>query len=124
DLMRRVLSGADFSKWLSGFWPDLSGRSSEVLSPAVVTDPTDPKLVHLDGLNLTRAWTLAGIAQALDPQDPRRRILEETASVHKKAGLVSVSSGNYEGEHWLASFAVYLLTDAGRSKAPSLPGSR
>jgi hypothetical protein len=124
DLMRRVLSGPEFSKWLSRFWPDLSGRSSDVLSPAVVTDPTDPKLVHLDGLNLTRAWTLAGIARALDPKDPRRRTLEETASVHKKAGLVRVSSGNYEGEHWLASFAVYLLTDAGGSREPFLSGSR
>ena len=83
---------------------------------AVVADPTDPRLVHLDGLNLTRAWTMKGIASALPAGDPRRGVLERSADEHARAGLARVSSGNYEGEHWLASFAVYLLTDAGRSK--------
>lgn len=114
DLMRRVLPREEFSFWLLRFWPELSRAKKAALSPAVVTDPTDPKLVHLDGLNLTRAWTLKGIAAALTSGDPRRSILEKTALAHEKAGLGRVSSGNYEGEHWLASFAVYLLTEPGK----------
>jgi len=114
DLMRRVLPNAELAVWLSRFWPGLSKGERAALSPAVVTDPTDPKLVHLDGLNLTRAWALRGVAGALARRDPRRGVLERMSSAHEKAGLARVSSGNYEGEHWLASFAVYLLTEAGR----------
>jgi hypothetical protein len=119
DLMRRVMPQAEFSKFLKGFLPSLSPALSKkafALEPAVVADPTDPRLVHLDGLNLTRAWTMRGIASALPQGDPRRGVLENSAQEHARAGLARVSSGNYEGEHWLASFAVYLLTDAGRSK--------
>lgn len=117
DLMRRVLPGSEFAAWLSLFLPEVSARSPFPLSPAVVTDPTDPKLVHLDGLNLTRAWTLRAIAQALPRSDSRRQILQEAAEAHARAGLARVSSGNYEGEHWLASFAVYFLTGAGAESA-------
>ncbi len=113
DLMRRVLPPAQFAKWLSRFFPGISAKRPFPVSPAVVTDPTDPKLVHLDGLNLTRAWTLQAIARALPASDPRRRVLLAAADAHARAGLARVSSGNYEGEHWLASFAVYLLTEAG-----------
>ncbi len=113
DLMRRVLPPADFAKWLHLFLPELSVGKAFPLSPAVVTDPTDPRLVHLDGLNLTRAWTLRSIARALPAADGRRGILDRAAAAHAEAGLARVSSGNYEGEHWLASFAVYLLTEAG-----------
>ena len=113
DLMRRVLPAAEFSSWLGGFLPGLAAGRPFPLSPAVVSDPTDPRLVHLDGLNLTRAWTLRAIARALPASDPRRKALEESSDAHAKAGLARVSSGSYEGEHWLASFAVYLLTDAG-----------
>jgi len=115
DLMRRVMPRADFAKWLRLFLPGLAAQKLFPLSPAVVTDPTDPRLVHLDGLNLTRAWTLRAIARALPSSDARRKSLENAAEAHAKAGLARVSSGNYEGEHWLASFAVYLLTDAGGS---------
>ncbi len=116
DLMRRVLPRAEFVRWLSRFLP---GVTHLRLSPAVAADPTDPKLVHLDGLNLTRAWTMRGIASTLPRFDPRRKALEAAADAHAKAGLARVSSGNYEGEHWLASFAVYLLTDAGRTRLRS-----
>jgi len=116
DLMRRVMPSAEFAKWLHLFVPALSAGKTFPLSPAVVTDPTDPRLVHLDGLNLTRAWTLRAIARALPAADARRKSLEKAADAHANAGLARVSSGNYEGEHWLASFAVYLLTDAGVSK--------
>jgi hypothetical protein len=114
DLMRRVLPAAEFSSWLTGFLPGIAAGRPFPLSPAVVSDPTDPRLVHLDGLNLTRAWTLRAIARALPASDPRRKVLETSAAKHAEAGLARVSSGSYEGEHWLASFAVYLLTDAGR----------
>jgi len=113
DLMRRVLPRADFAAWLSAFLPGLAAGKPFPLSPAVVSDPTDPRLVHLDGVNLTRAWTLRGIARALPAGDGRRKVLETSAAKHAEAGLARVSSGSYEGEHWLASFAVYLLTEAG-----------
>ena len=119
DLMRRVLPQAEFSRWLKKFLPSLSPAISKkrfALEPAVVADPTDPRLVHLDGLNLTRAWTMKGIASALPATDSRRGVLETSSAEHARAGLARVSSGNYEGEHWLASFAVYLLTDAGLSR--------
>jgi len=110
DLMRRVLPAGDFSSWLGGFLPQLAAGGQAPLVPAVAADPTDPKLVHLDGLNLTRAWTMRGIAGALPASDPRRALLLAAGDAHARAGLARVSSGNYEGEHWLASFAVYLLT--------------
>ena len=81
--------------------------------PAAVSDVTDGKLVHLAGLNLTRAWTLRGIASTLPDQDTRRVYLDELVQAHTQAGLDYVFSGHYAGEHWLASFAVFLLTDAG-----------
>jgi hypothetical protein len=110
DLMRRVLPPKEYGKWLQRFLPQLNGRKAFPLSPAVVTDPTDPRLVHLDGLNLSRAWMLRGIAQGLPPSDVRRTALLKAAAVHEVAGLARVTSGDYAGEHWLASFAVYLLT--------------
>jgi Protein of unknown function (DUF2891) len=120
DLMRRVMPPADFARWLHLFLPALAAGKTFPLSPAVVTDPTDPRLVHLDGLNLTRAWVLRAVARALPSSDARRKILEESSMAHEKAGLARVSSGNYEGEHWLASFAVYLLTEAGASVGPRM----
>jgi Protein of unknown function (DUF2891) len=114
DLMRRVLPPREYAKWLGRFFPQLSKRKPLRLTPAVVTDPTDPRLVHLDGLNLSRAWMLRGIAQGLPPSDGRRSALLKSAEAHQAAGLARVMSGSYEGEHWLASFAVYLMTDAGK----------
>jgi hypothetical protein len=119
DLMRRVLPRPEFATWLSAFMPGLAAGKPFPLSPAVVTDPTDPRLVHLDGVNLTRAWTLRAVSRALPPSDARRKSLDTAANAHATAGLARVSSGNYEGEHWLASFAIYLLTDAGASTAPT-----
>ncbi len=114
DLMRRVLGREEFSSWLSAYFPDLGkGRLGNLLTPAEVSDPSDGHLIHLAGLNLTRAWTMRGIAENLTENDPRRDILQRSAAAHTEAGLKHVSSGHYEGEHWLASFAVYLLTDVG-----------
>ena len=108
DLMRRVLNPSEFKNWVTKFLPSLS-KSKNILGPVVVTDRTDPKLVHLDGLNLSRAWCMNGIAKGLPKNDPISKLLLESADKHAKTGLSHIASGNYEGEHWLASFAVYIL---------------
>jgi hypothetical protein len=111
DLMRRVLNPAEFEAWFRKFLPNLrQGQPRSLLDPAVVTDRSDPKLVHLDGLNLSRAWCMRGIAAALPPQDPVREILRASSDRHARAALGHVASGDYAGEHWLASFAVFLLS--------------
>lgn len=113
DLMRRVLSAKDYATWLRRFLPDLDRDLLAVLPPAVVTDKSDGKLAHLDGLNLARAWMLEGIASALDSRDPRHAKLVACATAHRAAGLASVTGEHYEGGHWLGSFAVYLVTRRG-----------
>jgi hypothetical protein len=114
DLMRRVLSPEEFSKWLDGFMPGLrDGKLGAWAKAAEVSDLSDARIVHLVGLNLSRAWTLQGVASALPAADPRRKTLEKAANLHAEAGLKCVFSGSYEGEHWLATFAVYHLTGAG-----------
>jgi hypothetical protein len=77
----------------------------------VVLDPTDGKLVHLDGFNLSRAWNLQGILASLPPSDPRRGALLAAGAEHRESGLAAVTGEHYEGGHWLASFATYLVTD-------------
>ncbi|MEM7111041.1 MAG: DUF2891 domain-containing protein [Chloroflexota bacterium] len=114
DLLRRVFALAEFSAWLSEFFPELAnGRCGNLLHPVSVSDVTDGGLVHLAGLNLSRAWTMNGIAQALPSGDPRQQVLATAAQQHAEAGLAYVFSGDYMGEHWLASFAVYMLTEVG-----------
>ena len=114
DLMRRVLPPAEFRAWLRGFLPDVAkGEPASLFVPATVTDRSDPQIVHLDGLNLSRAWCLRGIAAALPPDDPARQALSASAARHAEAALPHVASGDYAGEHWLASFAVYLLAVPG-----------
>lgn len=106
DLMRRVLEPSAYAVWLDAFLPSFS------LTPAEVSDRSDPKLAHLDGLNLSRAWMLEGIAAALPP-GARRTTFELAARAHRDAGLVAVTGEHYEGGHWLGSFAVYLVTRRG-----------
>ena len=111
DLMRRVLSPAEFTRWFHRFLPEIDvGKPKSLLSPAIVSDRTDGKLAHLDGLNLSRAWCMRSIASALPHNDPAATQLRTAAQLHTDAGLAHVTSGNYEGEHWLATFAVYLLS--------------
>jgi Protein of unknown function (DUF2891) len=112
DLMRRVLTPAEFRTWFAQFLPRAGkGEPASLFTPAVVTDRTDPQLVHLDGLNLSRAWCMRGIAAALPASDPAREALIGSSARHGASALGHVASGDYAGEHWLASFAVYLLTD-------------
>lgn len=112
DLMRRVLPAAEYSGWLDAFFPGLrAGDLGRLLQPATVSDVTDGKIVHLAGLNLHRAWTMRSVAGALPTGDARAAVLLESAQEHLQAGLDYVFSGHYEGEHWLATFAVYGLTE-------------
>lgn len=114
DLMRRVMDAGAFAEWLSAFLPDIpKDGSGEWLEPGVVLDPSDGKLVHLDGVNLSRAWALEGIAAALPAEDDRRASLFAAAELHKEVGIAAVSDEHYSGSHWLASFATYLTTRRG-----------
>jgi hypothetical protein len=114
DLMRRVLPGPQFARWLQSFLPQISSaRKIAWLEPVVSPDPSDPKLAHLDGLNLSRAWMLEGIATGLPEGDKRLPIIRAAAEEHTRAGLAAVTGKHYEGGHWLGSFAVYLVTKRG-----------
>lgn len=108
DVMRRVLKPRQFANWLTAFLP-----RNNWPKPEVVTDPSDPKLAHLDGLNLSRAWMMEGIASGLPKGDPRIPGLLAAAAAHRNAGLAAVTGEHYEGGHWLGSYAVYLTTRRG-----------
>ena len=112
DLMRRVMDPESFAVWFREFLPGLEREEPEsLLMPAEVSDRTDPKIVHLDGLNLSRAWCMRLIAEGLPDGDPLRPILMESATRHALATLPHIANGNYEGEHWLGTFAVYMLSE-------------
>lgn len=114
DVMRRILPQKEYAKWLSAFLPQIPRDDSAVwLAPAVSPDPSDPKLAHLDGLNLARAWMLDGIASALPITDKRVRAIRAAMKAHRQAGLAAVTGAHYEGGHWLGSFATYLVTRRG-----------
>jgi len=114
DLMRRLLPPDRFAAWLSAFLPSVPRPPDAAwLPPAVVTDPSDPKLAHLDGLNLSRAWMLDGIVSGLPARDRRLPALLAAARAHGQAGLAAVTGEHYEGGHWLGTFAMYLSTARG-----------
>ena len=114
DVMRRVLPPAEFASWLKEFIPQIpTGAKADWLPVTVSPDPSDPKLAHLDGLNLSRAWMLDGIISALPADDARRPALAGAADVLRRAGLAAVTGAHYEGGHWLGSFAVYLVSERG-----------
>jgi len=117
DLMRRVLPNGEFADWLRAFLPQISSSEGHKrwLEPVVSPDPSDPKFSHLDGLNLSRAWMLEGIAAGLAESDERRSSILVAAEEHRRRGLAAVTGKHYEGGHWLGSFAVYLLTKRGIS---------
>jgi hypothetical protein len=112
DLMRRVLPRERFAEWFNRYLPRLKdGEPKNLLEIAVVTDRSDPQLGHLDGLNLSRAWCMRHVAAALPEGDTARAFLASAGYTHAVDALTHVATGHYEGEHWLASFAVYLLTE-------------
>ncbi len=107
DVVRRVLPAKEFAAWFDRFLPDLPVR------PEVSPDPSDGKLAHLNGLNLSRAWMLEGIAASLPESHPRRERIQALAQGHRQAGLEAVTGEHYAGGHWLGSFAAYLVTGRG-----------
>jgi hypothetical protein len=106
-IMARVLPVAEYRRWLRAFLPELSDIDS--LVPANVSDRSDPKIVHLDGLNLSRAWNLFVIANHTEDREAAEN-LRAKADEHLAASLPHITSEHYEGSHWLGSFAVYALT--------------
>ncbi len=121
DVMRRVLSPAEFATWLKEFMPQIPTTPNADWLPVTVSpDRSDPKLAHLDGLNLSRAWMLEGVISALPADDPRRPALAAAADAHRRAGLAAVTGEHYEGGHWLGSFAVYLTTQRGLQSGSQL----
>ena len=110
EAMRRLLPPAEFRVWFAAFLPDAAkGAPASLFTPATVSDRTDGKIAHLDGLNLSRSWCWRAIAQGLDPDDHLRAAAHEAADRHLAASLPHVA-GDYMGEHWLASFALLALT--------------
>ena len=109
ECMRRVLSVSDSRDWLERFLPKLTERQPRTLfEPAIVSDRTDGKIAHLDGLNLSRGWCWRSLANVWLDTDPRRAIALDAADVHLAAGMLHVA-GDYMGEHWLATFALLAL---------------
>ena len=114
DFMRRVLEPGEFAAWLAGFLPEIpAGGGADWLPVAVVTDRSDGKLAHLDGLNLSRAWMLQGIAAGLPDRDPRLAALRDAAAAHRADALAALTGEHYEGSHWLGTFALYLESGRG-----------
>ena len=114
--MRRVLQPADYAAWLGEFMPRIpADGSGEWLPLAVITDRTDGKLAHLDGLHISRAWALRGMAHGLPEDDPRITAILAAAGRQGNSGLAAVTGEHYEGGHWLGSFATYLVTRRGVS---------
>jgi hypothetical protein len=114
DFMRRVLGPEAFARWLGDFLPQIPVRPGNPwLEPAVVSDRSDPKLAHTDGLNLSRAWMLEGMVNGLPPTDRRVPGLRAAAQLHRDASLPAVTGEHYEGAHWLGAFAVYLTSGSG-----------
>ncbi len=113
DLMRRVLAPDAFADWLGAFLTGLAeSKPASLFTPAIPTDRSDGQIVHLDGLNLSRAWCFAGIAAALPAADLRVPAARAAADAHRVAGMQGVASSDYMGAHWLASFAALALTGA------------
>ena len=131
DLMRRVLPPAEFAAWLRRFLPAIPTRRPRDVARRRPSSPirADPKLAHLDGLNLSRAWMLEGIAAGCPPATRAARALQAAAAAHREAGLAAVTGEHYEGGHWLGTFAVYLATGAGPAgvtgvtSAPAAPAA-
>jgi hypothetical protein len=106
ECMRRVLGGGAFPAWFHRFLPRLAaGEPATLFRPATVSDRSDGKIGHLDGLNLSRAWCWRSVAGALPADDPVRAAVLGAAERHLAASLPFVA-GDYMGEHWLATFAL------------------
>jgi hypothetical protein len=111
ECMRRLLPAAEFLPWFERFFPKLAEKEPATLfAPAFVSDRTDGQITHLDGLNLSRAWCWRSLAGALPKDDPRRGHAEKAYQTHLDSALAHVT-GDYMGEHWLATFALLAMTE-------------
>lgn len=114
DLLRRLLSPAEFSEWLWRFFgQDMVVRLPELLKPVAVVDFTDGQLAHFSGLNISRAWMARGIASALPNGDERKALFEALAQAHRDGGLPSALHADYAVSHWAPTYVLYLLSDRG-----------
>lgn len=112
ECMRRALGEREWRVWFNRFLPDLElGEPRTLFEPAVVSDRTDGKIAHLDGVNLSRAWCWRSIARALPSDDSRRAPMLEAAERHIEASLPHVA-GDYAGEHWLATYALLAVASS------------
>jgi hypothetical protein len=111
ECMRRVLPAGEFAEWFGRFLPRMAEREpAAMFEPAFVSDRTDGQITHLDGLNLSRAWCFRSLGAALAEGDPRRKVCDSAYTQHLEAALPHVS-GDYMGEHWLATFALLAMTE-------------
>lgn len=108
-LMSKVLHSEDYKKWLKTFMPKLANSDFRLLQPAIVADRSDLQIVHLDGLNLSRVWCFNAILPYLNSQTQAQ--VKSSIRQHLEQTLVHIANGDYAGEHWLASFAIYALTE-------------
>jgi hypothetical protein len=113
ECMRRVLPGEEFAAWFTRFLPHLEQREPRTLfQPVVVSDRSDGRIVHLDGLNLSRAWCWSSLATSFRGSDPRVQLMRDVAAIHREASIRRITE-HYMGEHWLATFALLAL-EAGK----------
>jgi hypothetical protein len=111
ELMTLLLPADQFSTWLTGFLPGIvSGEASSIFNPALVSDPADGQIAHLHGLNASRAWCWRRVAESLPPGDTRIEPALDAAWRHAEAALPHVVGSHYMVEHWLAAYAVLLLS--------------
>jgi len=109
-LIGKLVDASAFGEWLTRFLPGFAGNEpASLFVPALVTERTDPQLVHLDGLNLSRAWCFRGIADALPANDPRAAVARHAGERHLAAGWQGLESDAFVGAHWLATFALLAL---------------
>jgi hypothetical protein len=108
DLMSRILPARDFNKWFKKFYEQRSIEN--IIRLPVISDRSDYQIVHLDGLTLSRAWCMKGLARILPEKSKTKLLFDQTSQYFLEQALPNVLSGNYGGEHWLASFAVYALS--------------
>ena len=113
--MRRILPGEEFAAWFTRFLPHLEQQEPRTLfQPVVVSDRSDGRIVHLDGLNLSRAWCWSSLATSFPGSDPRVKLMRDVAALHREASVQRITE-HYMGEHWLATFALLALEAAGLS---------
>jgi hypothetical protein len=111
ELMAQLLPPDAFASWLERFLPGIADQMpAELFTPVVVSDPTDGQIAHLHGLNASRAWCWRRIAESLPAGDERLAPAVMAMRAHAAAALPHVAGSDYMVEHWLAAYAVLLMT--------------